>query len=232
MFNLYNLLFILVIYYLLVRPVLRGLAAGLPPRGDAQNILRAIYQIAGEVARADNDESKEEMDTVVLIVRQVLGNPNLPAETILSDYRKFSAQPWSHTDAEKISPRFRNVLLQVAVQVAASDHKITESELRAIRNIGATMNIPPQTIDQLLRAVGVNKRSRQDRAGKMVSAVDYALEVMELNSATTWPEIKKQYKRMAMKCHPDRVKVGGKVAATAKFKELGDAYRILKNHHA
>ena len=42
-------------------------------------------------------------------------------------------------------------------------------------------------------------------------------------------EIKKAYRRLAMKHHPDRVAAGEKEAAEAKFKEITEAYEVLRD---
>jgi len=42
-------------------------------------------------------------------------------------------------------------------------------------------------------------------------------------------EIKKAYRRLAMKHHPDRVAPGEKDAAEAKFKEITEAYEVLRD---
>jgi len=42
-------------------------------------------------------------------------------------------------------------------------------------------------------------------------------------------EIKKAYRRLAMKHHPDRVTPGEKEAAEAKFKEITEAYEVLRD---
>lgn len=42
-------------------------------------------------------------------------------------------------------------------------------------------------------------------------------------------EIKKAYRRLAMQYHPDRVAAGEKQAAEAKFKEITEAYEVLRD---
>jgi len=42
-------------------------------------------------------------------------------------------------------------------------------------------------------------------------------------------EIKKAYRRLAMKHHPDRVASGEKEAAEEKFKEITEAYEVLRD---
>ena len=52
-------------------------------------------------------------------------------------------------------------------------------------------------------------------------------EVLELSRTATEAEIKKAYRRMAMKYHPDRNK--GDKAAEEKFKEASEAYHVLSD---
>ena len=42
-------------------------------------------------------------------------------------------------------------------------------------------------------------------------------------------EIKKAYRRLAMQYHPDRVAAGDKKAAEEKFKEITEAYEVLRD---
>jgi len=42
-------------------------------------------------------------------------------------------------------------------------------------------------------------------------------------------EIKKAYRKLAMRYHPDKVGVAEKVAAEAKFKEIAEAYEVLRD---
>lgn len=52
-------------------------------------------------------------------------------------------------------------------------------------------------------------------------------EVLGVAKTATADEIKKAYRRLAMKYHPDRN--GGDKAAEAKFKEVGEAYAVLSD---
>ena len=59
-----------------------------------------------------------------------------------------------------------------------------------------------------------------------MSKRDY-YEVLGLDKGATEREIKKAYKRLAMKYHPDRT--AGDKELEAKFKEVKEAYEILSN---
>jgi len=52
-------------------------------------------------------------------------------------------------------------------------------------------------------------------------------EVLGVIKSASTDEIKKAYRKLALKYHPDRNK-GGK-AAEAKFKETGEAYHVLSD---
>jgi molecular chaperone DnaJ len=52
-------------------------------------------------------------------------------------------------------------------------------------------------------------------------------EVLGLEKSATAEEVKKAYRRLAIKFHPD--KNAGDKAAEEKFKELGEAYEVLND---
>ena len=52
-------------------------------------------------------------------------------------------------------------------------------------------------------------------------------ETLGVSKGASDSDLKKAYRRLAMKCHPDRNP--GDVEAEAKFKELSEAYEILSD---
>ena len=54
-------------------------------------------------------------------------------------------------------------------------------------------------------------------------------EVLGVSKSATADEIKKAYRRLAMKYHPDRNKDDGE-ASESKFKEAKEAYEVLKDN--
>lgn len=53
-------------------------------------------------------------------------------------------------------------------------------------------------------------------------------ETLGVNEHATEEEIKRAYRKAAMRCHPDR-NAGNEVAARAKFQEIKEAYAILSD---
>jgi molecular chaperone DnaJ len=73
-----------------------------------------------------------------------------------------------------------------------------------------------------------NNRHCGKRNDNMLMKRDY-YEVLGLAKDASPEAIKKAYRRMALKCHPDRVAESEKAKAEEKFKEVSEAYEILSD---
>src|SRR6476469_5836307 len=56
-------------------------------------------------------------------------------------------------------------------------------------------------------------------------------EILGVTRTASDEEIKRAYRRLAMKYHPDRNNGDGKVEAEMRFKECSEAYEILSDQH-
>jgi curved DNA-binding protein CbpA len=85
----------------------------------------------------------------------------------------------------------------------------------------------PILIALLLMAIflTVGKRSASAASPK---SIEYYYGILGLTPQSTKGEVKKAYRRLAMKYHPDRVSVSD-TTSELKFKEISEAYEILKN---
>src|SRR3989338_496816 len=54
-------------------------------------------------------------------------------------------------------------------------------------------------------------------------------EILGVAKTATVEEIKRAYREMALKHHPDRVAEGEKKAAEERFKEISEAYAVLSD---
>ncbi len=235
--NVTSLLLVLLIYFWLVRPLIRRMVGGLsgggvhiggrPQRGGRE--FQAIYIVANEIAHADDKETSQELNAVVNVVRAVMGNPGIPAEVIINDYRRYGNKPWKPEDASGLSMQFRQLLLEVAIGVAVSDLKITQSERKVISHIAATLGFDPARVKLIIDEyeAKISRHAPQ----RTRSALEFAYNKLGLRPGATPREIKKRYQQLAMKHHPDRAKPEERSVATENFKEIGDAYRILKGQY-
>ena len=60
---------------------------------------------------------------------------------------------------------------------------------------------------------------------------DWMYKVLQIEPSASNDEVKKAYRRMAMKYHPDKVAASGeeaKKSATEKFRKINEAYEEIK----
>ena len=110
-------------------------------------------------------------------------------------------------------------LLHLLFQIAYADGKVVASELNTIQRIATIFRI-----DRLdFESVKAPYIKQMDR--------DWAYKALEIEPTATNDEIKKAYRKMAMKYHPDKVNELGedvKKSATEKFRSINEAYESLK----
>src|SRR3954469_328768 len=63
-----------------------------------------------------------------------------------------------------------------------------------------------------------------------VTKRDY-YEVLSITRTASEEDVKRSYRRLAMKYHPDRNEGDGKTEAELKFKECAEAYEVLSDEH-
>lgn len=108
-------------------------------------------------------------------------------------------------------------LLHFLFGIANSDGEITSAEIKAIREIGSALH--------------VNYRDFESIMAMFVKAVDTPYKILEIEKNATNDEIKKAYREMAKKYHPDKVVTNDeaiKKGAEEKFKEVQKAYEQLQ----
>jgi len=110
-------------------------------------------------------------------------------------------------------------LLNLLFNIAYADGEVVASELSTIKRIADIFRI-----DRLdFESVKAPYMKTVDR--------DWAYKSLEIETTATIDEIKKAYRRMAMKYHPDKVNDLGddvKKSATEKFRSINEAYESLK----
>lgn len=110
-------------------------------------------------------------------------------------------------------------LVHLLFDIAYADGEVHLSEISLIERIAAIFRISAADLGSL--KAPYNKQS--DPA--------WAYKTLEIEPTATEDEIKKAYRRMAMKYHPDKVNNLGddlKKSATEKFRNINEAYENLK----
>lgn len=110
-------------------------------------------------------------------------------------------------------------LMNVLFALSLADKELHPLEEELIRKIASWLGISDKDF-QSIRSVHVPDS-------------DWAYKVLEISPASTDEEVRKAYRRMAMKYHPDRVAhLGEDVASSAgeKFKAVNKAWEEIKKH--
>lgn len=111
----------------------------------------------------------------------------------------------------------RMQLLHYLTGIAAADGVVSQSELRILRQIALSVSIPLRESESIFAMFD--------------SGVDKAYKVLEISPDATDEEVKRAYKRLAVKHHPDKVSHLGvdiQQAAEERFKKISEAYEVIR----
>ncbi|MDR2963608.1 MAG: TerB family tellurite resistance protein [Bacteroidales bacterium] len=112
-------------------------------------------------------------------------------------------------------------LLHFLLQLALSDSQYSEQEKSVIQTIANHLGITPTDFQSVHASLHISS------AGD----IENAYKVLEISPEASDEEVKKAYKKMAVKYHPDKlVHLGEEVqkSATEKFKKVNEAYEKIK----
>lgn len=107
-------------------------------------------------------------------------------------------------------------LIHFLFGIAASDGVIHPEELKLIRQISVSL--------------GISSADYTSIEAMLIPKTDWAYDVLEIVSTATDEEVKKAYRKMAIKYHPDKVSYLGEEiqkAANEKFKKVNEAYQLI-----
>ena len=181
-----------------------------------------LLVLMSAVVKADGRVVKEELSVVKRFLIQNYGEEGArEAWQILNQLLK------QNIDVAEVATQcglnlnysVRLQLLNMLFSVAAGDGEVVDAEVAVINTIARYMRISDADLASI--AAMFIKRSNPD----------WAYQVLELSSDCSNEEIKKAYRRMAMKYHPDKVNSLGeevKQSATEKFRKVKEAYDYLK----
>lgn len=205
-------------------------SASLPP-ADARRAIGAEETAQGDfsisllvlcaaVMKADGRVVKGELEFVKTFLVKSFGEAHAKERVLL--LRELLQQDFSLADVclqikQYMPHASRLQLLHFLYGVANADETIDAREL--------------QVIEQIAHYLGISHADAASLKAMYYKDIDSAYKILEIEPAATEEEIKKAYRKMAVKYHPDKVSQLGEdvqKAAKEKFQKLQEAYEQVK----
>ena len=180
-----------------------------------------LLSLCSIVIKADGQVSQRELDYVRQYFVQTYGKDK--ANAIFRTFnevikkREVSAQRIGSVLAQRTRYEVRLQLLHFLFGIARADGAISGSEERKIREIAGFLRI--------------HFRDFESIKAMFVKEADRAYKILEIQKTATDDEVKKAYRKMAKKFHPDKVRTDNeaiKKGAEEKFKEVQKAYEQIQ----
>jgi DnaJ like chaperone protein len=180
----------------------------------------SLLVLVAAVMKADGRVMKSELDYVKAYFTRTFG-PQTATEAIkmLRDLLKQTIPLRDVTGQmrTKLDYSSRLQLLHFLYGISAADHVLDPKEIEVIEMIAGYL--------------GISERDKVSIKSMFVGDSDAAYKILEIEKGASVEEIKKAYRKMAMKYHPDKVSYLGediKKAAEEKFKKVNEAFETIK----
>ena len=124
-------------------------------------------------------------------------------------------------------------LLSFLAMIAKADGTVSLEEVQAVREIGSYLQIDAVDVESILSmgySSGRGSERARDRGSERANELSQAYKVLGISPSASNDEVKKAYRQMALKHHPDRVATLGedvKQAAEKKFQEINNAKEVI-----
>ena len=223
--------------------------------GNADDLSGALLVLMAAVMKADNVVKKSELDLVKRFLVSNYGEGR--AKELLLKLRDLQGKDIPLADVcqqikQNTDYTTRYHMLDFLFSIADSDGEVTVPETTVLRTISNRLGINAMDFLSIMgRHVNDNYGGRagsgsyggfgggsshgySGRRGSSSASSSSGrdpYQVLGLDSSATDEEIKKAYRRLAMKYHPDKVEGLGeevKKNAEAQFREINEAYETLK----
>ncbi|SEL88827.1 DnaJ like chaperone protein [Maribacter orientalis] len=180
-----------------------------------------LLSLCSIVIKADGQVSQSEMDYVRQYFVSTYGKDK--ANAIFRSFNEInkkgeiSAQRVCTFLAQRTRYEVRLQLLHFLFGIAQADGSISNSEIQKIREIAGYLRVPLNEFDSI--------------KAMFVKSANNSYKILDVLKSATDAEVKKAYREMAKKYHPDRVNTKDeaiKKGAEEKFKQVQAAYETIQ----
>ena len=191
-------------------------------RTTAGDVRVSIIVLIACVIKSDGQVLKSEINYIKPFLLRTFGEAGAKqALLLLKELLKqdIDAKAVAQQIGQHINYSTRLELVHLLLAVANADGEIHALELQTISSIADYMSIQDADYQSILALY----QRRKD--------TNWAYTALEITPSATNEEVKKAYRRMAMKYHPDKVANAGeeiRQQATDKFRAINEAYEHIK----
>lgn len=190
-----------------------------PTQGD---IRMSVLVLISCVMKADGHVRKQELEVVKRFLLRNYGEEG--GKEALQILKKLLEQDINHLAVaqqikENVNYSTRLEILHFLLDLAHADGEYASAEQYMIEQLVGALNLSMADYRSMLALYGKQRDP------------DWAYKALEIEPSATNDEVKKAYRRMAMKYHPDKVASAGeeiKQNATEKFRGINEAYEHIK----
>ena len=193
---------------------------GYSGRTTAGGYVMSLLVLVAAVMKADGRVLKSELDYVKKFMVANFGPASAQeAVKMLRDLLKqtIPVDEVCRQIKQNMNYSARLQLVHFLFGIAQADGQVDDNERRLIENISSKMGI------------GIN--DYKSIQAMFVRDINADFKILEIDRSASNDELKKAYRRMAMKYHPDKVShLGGDIqkAAKDKFQKVNQAYQNIK----
>ena len=180
-----------------------------------------LLSLASLVIKADGNVSQQELDYVRQYFVQAYGreraNATFRVFNEVIKKREISAAKICSMFRQRMRYESRLQVLHFLFSIANADGRVSEPEVRKINEISGYL--------------GVSARDFESIKAMFFKNPDSAYKILEIDRTATDAEIKKAYRTMAKKYHPDKrqhMDEAYQKGAEEKFRKVQDAYEQLQ----
>ena len=191
-------------------------------RTTAGDVRVSIIVLIACVIKSDGRVLKSEINYIKPFLLKTFGEEGAKqALLLLKELLKqdIDAKAVAQQIGQHINYSTRLELVHLLLAVANADGELHELELEIISSISMNMSIQDADYQSILALYQRGKDA------------NWAYTALEITPSATNEEVKKAYRRMAMKYHPDKVANAGeeiRQQATDKFRAINEAYEHIK----
>jgi DnaJ like chaperone protein len=122
------------------------------------------------------------------------------------------------------------------IGIAVADGKMSNSEMQTLRRIAQSLSVSQITFNSILAMFNFRNENggynqKTDSLNQEGISLENAYKVLGIDDSATESEIKKAYRKLAIKYHPDKVAQLGEEfqkGAKEKFQKVQDSYEKIK----